>query len=73
MILFKISLTCGTNICKEMYGETFKRLLMSALATVTRRSFNVTFTVKIDRVFNIAVADADIGGLKSLHTLLLLD
>ena len=44
---------------------------MSALATVARKSFNCKFTSKIDsgRVFYVTIADADIGSLKSLHTL----
>ena len=40
---------------------------MSAFATVTQKSFNGNFTVKIH--FPIIFADADIGSLKSLHTL----
>ena len=46
---------------------------MSALATVAGKSFNIKFASKIDfsaRVFYITFADADIGSLKSLHTLL---
>ena len=45
---------------------------MSALATVAGMSFNGKFTAKIvfsDRVFYVTIADADIGSLKSLHTL----
>ena len=47
------------------------RLLMSALATVTWKSFNGKFTRKnwfSDQVFCVAIADADIGSLESLHT-----
>ena len=46
---------------------------MSALATVAGKSFNGKFTAKIDfsdRVSYITIANADIGNLKSLHTLL---
>ena len=45
---------------------------MSASATVTRESFNAKFTAKIDflgRAFYYTIADADIGSIKSLHTL----
>ena len=44
---------------------------MSALATVARKSFNGKFTAKIDFLiaFYVTIADADIGNLKSLHTL----
>ena len=45
---------------------------MSALATVAGESFNGKFTAKIDFLigyFIITIADADIGSLKSLHTL----
>ena len=44
---------------------------MSTLATVARKSFNSKFTAKIDcdRAFYLLFADADIGSLKSLHTL----
>ena len=45
---------------------------MSALATVAGRIFNGKFTTKIqfsDRVFYVTIADAEIGSLKSLHTL----
>ena len=45
---------------------------MSALATVVQKSFNIKFTAKIDfcdRTFYVTIADADIGSLKSLHTL----
>ena len=56
-----------------MYGETFKTLPMSALATVARKSFDSKFTAKID--FPIGhfmlplIADTNIESLKSLHTL----
>ena len=51
---------------------------MSALVTVARKSFNGKFTEKkkkkkkkrfSDRAFHVTIADADIGNLKSLHTL----
>ena len=46
---------------------------MSALATVARKRFNGIFTAKkkwfSDRAFHVTIADADIGSLKSLHTL----
>ena len=45
---------------------------MSAIATAVGKSFNGKFTSKIDffdRVFYVTIADADIGSLKSLHTL----
>ena len=47
---------------------------MSALATVTRKTFNSKFTAKIDFPIGyfyvtIANADIDIGSQKSLHTL----
>ena len=45
---------------------------MSALSTVARKSFNGKFTAKIDfpdRAFYVTIANADIGSLKSLHTL----
>ena len=45
---------------------------MSALATVAGKIFNGKFTAKIDfpiGYFYITIADADIGSLKSLHTL----
>ena len=48
---------------------------MSALATVARKSFNGKFTTKIDFpngpewAFHVTIVDADIGNLKSLHTL----
>ena len=45
---------------------------MSALATVTWKSFEGKFIAKIDfpiRYFMLPVADADIGSPKSLHTL----
>ena len=50
------------------------RLPMSALATVARKSFNGKFAAKIDFLIGhlgpyIAIADVDIGSLKSLHTL----
>ena len=46
---------------------------MSALATVVPKSFSSKFSAKIDfsdRAFYVTVADADIGSLMSLHTLL---
>ena len=45
---------------------------MSALATVARKSFNCKFAAKIDfpdRAFYVTIANADIGSLKSRHTL----
>ena len=44
---------------------------MSALARVARKSFDGKFTAKIDFSIglNVTIADADIGSLKSLHTL----
>ena len=46
---------------------------MSALATVSRKSFKGKFTAKIDFPIGYfmlpSIADADIGSLKSLHTL----
>ena len=47
------------------------RLPMSSLATVKRKSFNGKFAAKIDFPTCILcyIADADIGSLKSLHTL----
>ena len=57
------------------------RLLMSALATVTGKSFlRVFFNLQLkqqiyskslfyDRLFYVTIADADIGSLKSLHIL----
>ena len=45
---------------------------MSALAMAVGKSFDFKFTVKnwfSDQVFNIVIADADIGSLKSLHIL----
>ena len=44
---------------------------MSALAKVAGESFNRKFTAKIDFPigYYITIADADIGSLKSLHTL----
>ena len=43
---------------------------MSALATAVGKSFNGKFTTKIDFPIGYFIADADIGSLKSLHTLL---
>ena len=54
-----------------MYGREF-RLPMSALATVARKSFNGKLTARNDfpiRAFYVSIADADIGSLKSVHTL----
>ena len=45
---------------------------MSALATVTGKSFNCKFIAKIYfpiGLFYVTIADADIGSLMSLHTL----
>ena len=45
---------------------------MSALVTVGRKNFNVKFASKIvfcNRLFNVTIADAEIGSLKSLYTL----
>ena len=45
---------------------------MSALATVAGKNFNNKFTAKIDfpiGYFYVTIANADIGSLKSLHTL----
>ena len=45
---------------------------MSVLATVAGKSFNGKSTAKIgfsDQVFYVTIDDADIGSLKSLHTL----
>ena len=46
---------------------------MLALAKVARKRFNGKFTAKIDfprdRAFYDTIAGADIGSLKSLHTL----
>ena len=36
---------------------------------VARKSLNGKFTAKSDRAFYVTIADADIGSLKSLHTL----
>ena len=41
---------------------------MSALATVTGKSFNNKFTAKVDFPI-VTIADGDIGSLKSLHIL----
>ena len=59
--------------------QTFSRnvwrdfaLTMSALAAVAGKSFNGKFNEKIDfpiGYFYVTLADADIGSLKSLHTL----
>ena len=43
----QISVACGTNIFKRNVWREF-RFPMSALATVTRKSFNDKFTAKID-------------------------
>ena len=61
----QISPACGPN---TYYVWRDFRLPMSALATVAGKSFNGKFTV-FDQVFFITIADADIGSLKSLHTL----
>ena len=48
------------------------RLPMSELATVAAKSFQDKFTTKnwfSNRMFHVTIADADIGSLKSLHTL----
>ena len=46
---------------------------MSALAMVAGRSFNSKFTSKMDFtigcLMNVNIADAEIGSLRSLHTL----
>ena len=43
---------------------------MSALATVARKSLNSKFTAKIDfPIVYVTIAGADIGNVKSLHTL----
>ena len=45
---------------------------MSALATVAGKSFNDKFTARnlfSDRALYVTTADAEIGSLKSLHTL----
>ena len=45
---------------------------MSALAMVAGKSLNSKFTAKIDfsdRVLYVTISNADIGSLKSLHTL----
>ena len=45
---------------------------MSPLTLVERKSFNGKFTAKkwfSDREFYVTIADADMGSLKSLHTL----
>ena len=42
---------------------------MSALATVTHKSFNGKLTAKIDFPIGYTIADADIKRLKSLHYL----
>ena len=52
--------------------ERYFRLPMSALATVAGESLNGKFTAKIDfsdRVFYITIDDANIGSVKSVHTL----
>ena len=49
------------------------RLSMPALATVVRKNFNCEFIAEIDfpigHFMLYTIADADIGSLKSLHTL----
>ena len=68
------------RVCSNFTGIWYKlflrniwrdfRLPMSALATVARKSFNGKFTAKFsDRAFYVPIANADIGSLKSLHTL----
>ena len=42
---------------------------MSALATVARKSFNGKLTAFSGWAVYVTIADADIGSLKSLHTL----
>ena len=44
---------------------------MSALAKVARKSFNGNFTAKFDSSIGhfVLLADADIGSLKTFHTL----
>ena len=67
-ILFKFH----KHMVQIFLKECMERLSMSALATVARKSFNGKFTAKIkfsDRVVHVTIADADIGSLKSLHTL----
>ena len=48
------------------------RLTVSIFATVKWKSCNGKFTAKVnfsDRTYNVTIIDADIGSLKSLHTL----
>ena len=47
------------------------RLVVLEFATVVRKSFkaNLLGKKKSDRIFYITITDADIGSLKSLHTL----
>ena len=64
----------GHTILFKIYKQTFSRnvwrdsrLPMSTLATVAGKNFNDKFLQKI--IFRSGIVDADIGSLKSLHTL----
>ena len=49
------------------------RFLVSAFASVARKSFNGKLTAKIgflDQAFYVTLTSADIGSLKSVHTLI---
>ena len=69
-ILFKFHLNVVQTFLRNVLREF--RLPMSALGTVAGKSFNCKFTAKMDfpiGYFTATIADADIGSLKSLHTL----
>ena len=65
----------GSMLSKYLANNVWRevRLSMSAFATVARKSYNGKFTAKIAFPighFNLPlITDADIGSLKSLHTL----
>ena len=70
MILFIFTRIWYKHFSKNVWRDL--RLQMSALPTAVGKRIDSKFTIRIDffdRVFYIIIADADIGSLKSLHTL----
>ena len=63
----QISLASGANIF--MYGETLDFQDLSDFRLVSISNANYCKQTISDRVFYVTIADADVGSLKSLHTI----
>ena len=73
--LVQTSLECSSNTYQIMWSNNTWRDFwppVSAFVTVARKNLNDKFTAKrfLEQTFYVTITDANIGSLKSLHTLL---